>query len=964
MSAGTPTYRPEEMLEGLRPFRFRAMQLGASRVVLIAAAVLLAACFSLLWLDTVWALPAAVRWAASRGSILVVGCGCLVLLLIRLRTISPEWIARRVDQATGSGGEMLTGLQLATRSVNPPTPLSSGLANIASQRAAKKLGMLNPVAVLPWDQLKRPAYYLASISIVVALVALVAPSVTWNQVRRFWAPYDDVPPYTGIMIELELEKPSVLYGQDALVRAHVEGGRMDRVQLVVQPDQGSEMTLPMLVQNERTFQAILTRVKQPLSLFAKSGASRSRRIRLDVTLTPQLLAPKVVVTPPEYTRTAPYVGPIPEKGISGLVGTRVRWEVSSNRPLSSGILKLTYRDGEEELVSLTPFQSEEDDSQDSEKNRVGGFTSLSKPGQFELSVVDIEGTQSVDRATGSILITEDRRPVVRIVQPQPMSIATPDVELPVVVMADDDYGITKLTLFRSLNGSPATAVEAETTSGARVQQQWTLSLPKYKLQPEDEIQLFARTEDNDPAGAKGAESPITHIKIISVQEFQELMVQQRGAEMLQAKYQAARRHLENLAEALKEVEKAQQQLDASSESEEAQANLQQKLEDAKQAAKQAAQEIDKLSKQAMPIDVDQELSEMLAEMGQQAGQAAESIEQMQQSKQAASQSAPQGLSEEEKQQIREMIEQMKEMQDELTESAINPLQAMQKALPLMMDQHQFVQLADQQKDLAMRMKALQEADPNDPATQRRVAELEVEQEQLKQQLDQLIENIERHADELPPNPETDDLRNGAREFAQALRESNAIQEMFEAQSQLLEDKFSEAQAAAQRASEILESMLSQCDSVGDKACENCKSSFNPSRAKLGNSIDQLKAMMGMKPGRSGMKPGGNPGQGMGFGAGSGYSARSNGPKNIGMYGSVPTLQQSSSRGRGDRQSSGVQTSQAVDANSDGNAASEYTAKGTSSGQEWNSVPANYRTKVADYFRNLSEKIGDLETGGN
>lgn len=949
MSTGLPV-PSYDIREALKPFRGRVMQLQVMKFAVLAATAILTLCFVLLWLDTIWAMPSVVRWIASRVALVAAIVAGVTYALIKLRAITQDSVAQQVDQTIQSGGEILAGLQLATRPIQPASDLSAGLARIAASRAALRLTQVAPGLVAPLEQLKKPSFALLGVIALSIVVACLVPSIALHQLNRFLTPYGDVPPYTGIIIDLELEKDSVLYGQDMLVKALVSGGRVERVQLVIEPESGSELVMPMLNNGESTYQAMLTRVTQPLTLHARSGISRSKKLKLDVTMTPQLLAPKVRITPPAYTRTAPYVGPIPEKGVSGLAGTQVQWMASSNRPLSRGLLKVVYRDGEEENIDLASVKGE-----GAEQTAVLGTSVLSKPGQFELSVFDVDGTQSLDRVTGAIAITEDRRPVVRIIQPQPLSIATADIKLPVIVMADDDYGITKLTLFRSLNGSPATAVDADLESQARVQHQWMLDLPSYGLESGDEIQLFARTEDNDPAGAKGAESPVTLLKIISVAEFQEMMVQQRGAEMLQAKYQAARRHLENLASALKEVQDAEKAAEADPQSADAAKQLQEKLTAAEKAAKQAAEEIQKLGEQSMPIDVDKQLSEMLKEMAQQADEAGKSIQEMKKA-------ADPDLSEADQQKLQEMIEAMKEMQDELTESAIDPLGKMQKTMPLMMDQQRFEQLANQQKDLAERMRGLESADPNDAATQRRVAELESEQEQLKQQLEQLLDDIEQHANDLPSDPETDNLKDTAKQFTEAVRESMASEQMTEAQSNMLGDKFKDAQRSAQQAADTLAQFLDDSENMSDKACENCKSGFKPSKAKLGNSLQQMMQMMGMRPGRSGMKPGNSPGQGF-SGPANGYSTRSPGQKNIGMYGSIPTPQQSQSRGRGDKQSQGVQTSQAIDATSGGNTASENTAKGSAAGQEWNAVPANYRTKVADYFRTLSEKMGDIEEDG-
>lgn len=952
MSAGTPIFSSEQFARRLAPFRRRAMSVDAGTLSLLFAAAVLFAILFLLWFDTVWALPVAVRWVATRGGILMAILAFVLGLIWKFRQITNERIANRIDQSTGSGGEILAGWQLASRPVHPASPVSQGFAAIAAQRAAERLQSIAPSVVAKSETLQKPAMILLAVVAIAGTVAAIVPQVAWHQMQRFLFPTTDIPPYTGIDIELVLEKESVLYGQDAMVRANVLFGKVERMTLVIESANAKEQTVPMLAQNEVEWQSLLSRVTEPLKVYARSGSSRSRKHQLNVQMTPQILSPKVTITPPEYTKTSPYRGPIPEQGISGLVGTQVEWSVSSNRPLKNGRLSLRYRNGEQELIELKPSLDVSGKTTE-ERSTVSAEFQLSQPSQFELSVVDVDGIESQDRVTGSIVISQDQRPIVRIVQPQPLSIATPDVNLPVSVIAEDDYGISSLSLYRSLNGSPAIPSLADLESTARVQHGWNLPLATFGLEPGDEIQLFARTEDNDPSGAKGAESPVTTIRIISVEAFQEMMVQQRGAESIQAKYQMARRYMDQLTSALREADEAAEALKANPESAEAAENLQKKMEAAKQAADQAAREIEKLGEQAMPIDVDQQLAETLKEMSEQAKEMADAIQEMKEN-------AKPTLDDQEQEQLQEMIKKASGMQQELTEDAIDPLGTMQKMLPLMVDQQRFEQLVEQQKDLAQRMKGLQSSDPNDRATQRRVAELESEQEQLKQQLEQLLGDIEDHALDLAEDSDLEKLRDTALQFADAVRDSQADKTMVQAQQQLMQDAFPDAQSSAQQAAEILEKFLNQSQGMGDKACKNCEAAFNPGGTKMGNSMQQMMEMMGMK-GRSGMKPGGKPGMGMGFGAGGGYSQRTAGPQNVGMYGSMPTPQNSPSRGKGDRQSQGVQTSKAIDTNAGGSAQKETIAKGESSGQSMNSIPATYRSKVADYLRNLSDQIGTAET---
>lgn len=940
-------FTPNDFQPRLKPFKSRLLRIASSEVCLGLAALTVAVLLAVMWLDTVVALPATTRWLVSRLG-LVIATGSIVgLIWWRGRAITAEGIARQLDQATASGGELLAGWQLATGPVRPAGELSQGMAALAAQRALRKLSGLSPDLITDWRATRRAASVLLGLVATILLLTLLAPQATRNQFQRFLFPASDVPPYTGIVIQLELEREQILYGQDVLVTAEVLQGRVGRMLLSSRNESGQEQLLPMLPQNDHKFQAVLTRVTEPLTLIARSGSSRSQAKRLNVTMTPKILPPTVVITPPAYTRGSVYRGAIPDQGLVGLKGTQVEWEVRSNRPLAEGLLSLQFNDGTTELIKLLPAKdsSSDLDATDAGLPPVVGTISLTRPGQFELKVVDVEGIQSQESIKGSITILTDKRPIVRIVQPQPLSLATPDFNLPVTVIAEDDYGITQLTLFRSLNGSSAVPVQATVDGSARTQAEWQLPLPGYGLEPGDEIQLFARAEDNDPAGAKGAESPITIVRIISVKEFQEMMVQRQGAESMQAKYQAARRHYDQLASALEDVQAAQKALEKAGDSPEAKAKLQEELEQAQQAAQQAAREIEKLSEQAMPIDIDQELVKELAEMSQQAAEMAEKLGQMKDQPAADAQS---------QEQVQEMLKQTKQAQEEITENAIDPLSTMQQTLPLMMDQQRFEQLAAQQRDLAERLTALREDNKDDPASARRIAELESEQQQLKQSLADLLDDIEAHAQALPQDPELDKLRETALDFAQNVRESQAQAEMSSAQENLLSDKFAQAQGSAKKAADILESFLSSCENMGEGAASQCKAAFKPgAQPKVGNSLQQMLKMMGMKPGTSGSKPGGQPGSGFGNGAGGGYAQRFPGPQNVGMYGSMPMPQASSGRGRGDRQSPGFQTSQTYETTAGGNHDKDTATTRQATGQALNAIPANYRSKVAEYFRQLN-----------
>ena len=184
-------------------------------------------------------------------------------------------------------------------------------------------------------------------------------------------------------------------------------------------------------------------------------------------------------------------------------------------------------------------------------------------------MIDEAGQASQQSFSGNVTMLADERPFIRITQPQKMSLATPTATLPVVLSAEDDCGISRLQLFRSLNDSrplpadlPLAVAAGRAASTSRSACRWT----SYGLEPGDVIKLFGRVEDNDPAGAKGAESSVVTVRIVSQEEFERMIRTRQGIEAMLSKYDAAQRRMEGAGQgsgrAAEEAEEAARRREA------------------------------------------------------------------------------------------------------------------------------------------------------------------------------------------------------------------------------------------------------------------------------------------------------------------------------------------------------------------------------------------------------------------
>ena len=714
----------------------------------------------------------------------------------------------------------------------------------------------------------------------------------------------------------------------------------------------------MLPRGEANWQALLTEVREPVQFFARSGNARSETGQLNVQLTPKILSAIARITPLAYTGQAVYEGKIPDAGLSGLVGTQVELFISSNRPLKLGRMQIQYDDKSERMVEMAVNATTANHAVAFNQEVVVsvGFK-LEKDGNFELSVVDVDGLQSTDPVLGKIAILVDQRPIVRILEPKQFSLATPDIELPINISAEDDFGITQLRLYRSQNGSAFHFIDLPTEESARANAVLPLPLNQYGLVPGDEIELFARTEDNDPNGPKGAESPKTTIRIISIEEFQERMLEQRGAEALAAKYEAAQRQLENVSTAMAEAQAAAERAAADPNNESLQQELQLKLQAAENAAVDAAKQIDKLAQNPMDIDIDKELSEMLKQLAEQADKTAQQLKQM-----AQDQAGKRPLSESEQATLNELREKTKSDRVQLQDEAIDPLNDLSQTLPLMQDKERFEELVEKQKELAIRVQSLADADPNDPSNERRMMELEAAQEQLRQQLNEQTESMQENAAQLPDTEELSEFKQSSQQLAQGIKQSGAPELMNDAQKSLLKSKFKQAAENAKAAADSLEALLPESNSMGDNAEKSLQGAFQkPSKSggsKLGRTLEQLKQRMNRKGEQPGQGQGGSQSSERG-GAKNGFSNRSQSQQNMGMYGSMPTPSPSS-RGRSDKVSQGAATQSAIAKQGHGKSGISESQSSDAAGQSQQNIPTQYRQRVSDYYRRIHELIRPTE----
>lgn len=579
------------------------------------------------------------------------------------------------------------------------------------------------------------------------------------------------------------------------------------------------------------------------------------------------------------------------------------------------------------------------------KEAMGEFEVV-RDGRFELRVIDVDGQASQDAFSGAVTVLADQRPFIRLLQPKEKSLATPNASLPVVISAEDDYGISRVQLFRSLNDSRA--LPQEVTLGKRAPRRAydTVYLPldSYGLSPGDVVKLFGRVEDNDPAGAKGAESAMVEVEIISQEDFERLLRVREGINVLMSKYREARRRMEGLAE---ETEGLRKKMKDSPKEFPPDAKVgDQARQQLRRLAKRLRDDAARLRQSAghkLPFDIDRNLSPHMEALAGADEKLAKELEELLDEA---------GLDNERlAKHLASMTNRLAGERKQFQQKAMEPLEHLDKVFPLIADQARFVVIVLRQKDLAERLASLKGRDGEDnPALKARMRDLEAEQRQIREDLGTLLDDIESHAAALPDDPKLAKLRETAQQFVKDVRASGAMEKQSEAEAALAEFAGTRAYERAKEAADILARFVKSCQGMGG-AAGGCLA-FQPGLSLcLGDSVSQLLAEMGLGMGMGG-------GFGMGAGAGGGYSVQRWG-QGMGLYGSMPGMGDplGEGGGRDGPQGGGQPGELGPQANPDEAALFHGPAEGGAGGTGEGAVPVQYRRRVGQYFQRIAEEAG-------
>lgn len=482
------------------------------------------------------------------AAVLLIGAGFWAFALSRRRA------AQEADRLLEDPRRVVAGTQtLASSEKN--TPLTDYLAEKARGEAAQSLKELPGGRRFPWGTIGKAFAVLFVGALSVGGVWLWNKEAVEVVGQRLLWPDRDIPPYSAFRFELGPDSAQALYGGEVMLTASITGDEIvDDVICLVRNEQGEVQSLRAFRESDTRFARRIESVVSPLEVAFKVGKARSEWMPVEVLYQPRIVASQVKVRPPAHTGLPTDEYPVEENELHVLEGSEIELSVTSNRPLAGGAMTLVAADRRSDTIPLRVSGETTD-----EKTVTFRWKSA-QSGALSAIIHDVRSTKAESPLELNVVVKPDEAPVVDLVAPDRVALATPGIKLPLAGQVEDDFGLSRVQLVRTLVGyRDRGRLLADTLSTKNYEFEEELDLKKIGVEPGQILEFYLEATDRNPSLLGVGTSEVVRVAVISEEEYAERIRSKTTLKQFAARYQAvadavnkARKALEDMEQALKD----------------------------------------------------------------------------------------------------------------------------------------------------------------------------------------------------------------------------------------------------------------------------------------------------------------------------------------------------------------------------------------------------------------------------
>jgi len=259
---------------------------------------------------------------------------------------------------------------------------------------------------------------------------------------------------------------------------------------------------------------IFNRLDNSIEYYVENEVCKSAVYKITVLDEPIVKRWFVQYNPPAYTGLPVWTDTLSYGNIEALKHSKVKLSISTNIPVETAVM--VFADASRLAMQAIDKQ-----------NYITQFT-VNKPITWYLELTDALGRKSKPEEK-SIRIIDDNPPEIKISFPGEDVTLNQNMLLPIIINADDDYGLKNLSLHYQIQGSEIKTLNVQSViPGKMFSTDFLLDFKDANLFPGDVITYWASIYDNSPEQQK-AESTKFKARFPSIEEIYKEIEQQQNA---------------------------------------------------------------------------------------------------------------------------------------------------------------------------------------------------------------------------------------------------------------------------------------------------------------------------------------------------------------------------------------------------------------------------------------------------
>ena len=446
--------------------------------------------------DNLLALPRGAR-AVGLVAFLAVAAYLLVFELAYrlLRPLNDEMVARHVERRYPDlDNRLINAVLLQKERITDPVTRRLVVSQLdETVQAVRRYDMAGSTSPRPLWQWGRWA---GALLLVVAVYAIGFSRYFANAVRRYGAPHRFIPPITDTILTVVPGDAECLQGESLAVEAHVEGVLPETAHVFYdEPEEGTaRKTMPF---EGSFFSYKFVGLQRNFRYWVKAGDATSETFRVTVHTRPNVQRLTITYIYPDYTGLPSKTEESQTGNIRALVGTRVKLDVTADKPLGEARLAIDYlvpgeRPGDADSVQLPMGLPE--------PQRAVVEFEVQRSGQYRVMIADKAGVPNEPAARQLVALPDDP-PYVQVIEPGKDVAAEPDAKVALLAELRDDFAVRSLDLFlqrgagdnwEKLRSWPYSNATRQTREGA------VINLAQLQAKPGESLSYYFRASDGRP----------------------------------------------------------------------------------------------------------------------------------------------------------------------------------------------------------------------------------------------------------------------------------------------------------------------------------------------------------------------------------------------------------------------------------------------------------------------------------